>query len=344
MAGGGDTNVAIAVVKSVRNTGVTYANYSQTNTLALSGNHYSAMSNDGNWIATKVRGSGSWILNLWSRSGSAWTNVSTLTVTDIATFGPGITWDPSNTYVAIPAGKTIDASTARPVFIAKRVSSAWAAQTTITIPGSYPTTGVMAADLAAWSPDGSVLTIWYQNATTTTNSLTRYSRSGDTFTLLPGLLFGEIPGADSLVYGFGFSAIGDKALVSWKSSSNVTRTYVYSISGTTWTRTDPGSTVAERASDITWSPDGATVFGAAATGGVRTWAVSGSTYTRQAISAASTTSGFYCDTAYYASAANILQQTQGANPTWTITNNINGGFTSSQTMASGSKKSVPGSK
>lgn len=336
----GNTNSNTAILKTVRPTTNTYANYAQQSSVLVLGNTYSAMTNDGTYLAiwdnlstTTVR--------LYSRSGGTWTLQSSLLLSGTYTGTQNCgAWDSTGTYLALSYGPDVTGTTAVFAAVLKRTGNTLS-QLSVPTTSTFPTTGAMFPLWVAWSPDGATLSVWSDTPSTSQNALMRYSRSGDTLTALSLLATGNVPASGSQFFGFGYNPDGSKAICSWFGTA--IRTFTYTISGTTWGRSDPGSTVAAEAINITWDPAGLTVFGQNSSGATQIWTVSGTTYTRLSALAGSSFYGAYCDTAYYAANGSTIRQVQGSGSSWTLSNNLNGSLDTNQSVWSASKKSVPGS-
>lgn len=264
-----------------------------------------AMTNDGNYY---VHASGTnTIFELWQRSGSNWTKVSTLT--DAAISGIYMSWDPTGTYlIATGAGGS------SPMAILKRTGNTLSKIYTAPVVVSQGYGPVM------WNPTGTIAHVFGFANTTSARSVFRYSRSGDTFTALAAL--GTPLGVDVYTEDAAFKPDGTQLVVCFVDSSLNNRTFVYTISGTTYTKvaTNPTALSSGAINRINFSPDGVYAI-SSDINKVYGYSVSGTTYTLLSSSVGEGANTLWCDGTIYAQGIinsnnqNLNQFTVGNPPT-----------------------------
>lgn len=303
------------LVKTVRQSGSveTRASFSRFITPVTSGAQavIPTITNDGNYIALVVDAGvlATSTLELWQRSGATWTYMSSLNVTSMNAWGSIPAWDSTGTYLAIPYGQEQSATTAKYVYVAKRVGSAWGSINAVTVAAStFPSDGVMFPNFAIWSQSDALLSIFSINPSSSQNGIFRYTRSGDVLTAVALLASGAVPAAAADISGVMINPTGTQCFLSWNVTGTTPRLFTYTISGTngtTWARVDQGSTKAVDVSSVQFTPAGTSIIGiTTAQAGIQIWDLSGTTYTKgQTLTAGAPAmeAGFFHDLYYHTS-------------------------------------------
>lgn len=289
-------------------------------------------------------------ITLAKRTLATWSSVSSVSVASTLTIDSNLAWDDTSTYLAAPVYS--DGSVA---FVPIKV---WSRSGDTLTELSLPTTTIGSAATTraiSWSPDGSVVMCGGDGGSSSA-TLQRYSRSGTTFTKLGAIT--DDPQSGSTVYSIAYNPAGTLVAVAFTNSSSTPLINIYSISGTTYTRTQQytGLTAAPR--NIHFDASGSRLIVSTFSTTAPFWyfSVSGTTVTYvgqmtagggegERASIAATTEGFWATALSTSTATSGVLYHYGWNvstPTSVASSgSLSGGYLGQQ-ISSSSLKAVPG--